>query len=292
MATIHGGQHVELLSLPGAADRGRRLEVQHRLGPARKRVPWYAGHEAGFPIRARPAAAIAIGQDDERWQVLILGAESVRRPATQARPAGQNRAGVHLADRADVIQPVGPARANDGQLVGAGRDVRQPVRDRNATLSGRAKDAPAGEQGVVRDPHRRERSLDARGQRLTGQCVDQRLWIERIELAWPAIHEEENHALARAARTSAPAPPRATTALRAQLDAASPACVSLSNATSGKAPKPAPQRNKKSRRERASGSCGVEDRGGSWVMGSAWIAGPVAALVDKQEFVAVQKHMT
>ena len=48
---------------------------------------------------------------------LFARAQPVGHPGAHRRPPRQDRARVHLADRADVIQAVGPAGADDGHLI-------------------------------------------------------------------------------------------------------------------------------------------------------------------------------
>src|SRR5437899_8186447 len=44
----------------------------------------------------------------------LFRSKPVGRPRAEGGPARENVAGVHLADRADVVQPVCPAGADDG----------------------------------------------------------------------------------------------------------------------------------------------------------------------------------
>ena len=56
---------------------------------------------------------------DEAGQVLVLGAEAVCHPRTEARPRGDPLAGVHLQAAAGVVDVVGDHRAEDAQLIDA-----------------------------------------------------------------------------------------------------------------------------------------------------------------------------
>ena len=73
--------------------------------------------------RASLDPSCRVGQDNERRQILVLGPQAIADPASQARLAHQNRAGVDLVDRLGVVDTVGPARADHRQVVGAFRDV-------------------------------------------------------------------------------------------------------------------------------------------------------------------------
>src|SRR5436190_756939 len=71
--------------------------------------------------------AAALAEHDEPGEVAVLGAEPEDRPRPEARPAGEHRPGVHLADAADVVEAVGLARPQERPVVGAGGHVRDPV---------------------------------------------------------------------------------------------------------------------------------------------------------------------
>ena len=93
-------------------------------------------HEAGAPV-AWPIVDRGgiVLHHHEGGQVLVLGAQAIGDPAAQRRPAAQDRAGVHLADAVGMVQPVGPAGANDGDVVDALGGVRQPIRHPDAALA-------------------------------------------------------------------------------------------------------------------------------------------------------------
>ena len=119
-------------------------------------------HDGALMARRQEAGAIGgraaldpagrVGQDDERGQVLVLGPQAVADPAPQARPAHQDRAGVHLVDGLGMVDAVGPARADHRQVVGAVGDVGQEVGDLEAALAVAAEGPLGGQQRVVPPP--------------------------------------------------------------------------------------------------------------------------------------------
>ena len=112
----------------GARSRDRRAVV------AELRALVGRGQKSGAPVLRAADDFAVVGQDHERGQVLVRGAQPVGDPRAQRRPAGEDRTRVHLADRADVVQPVRPAGADDGDVVDMLRDVRIPVGDPDAAL--------------------------------------------------------------------------------------------------------------------------------------------------------------
>jgi len=201
VAAVESREEVELAPLPAIVDRTRGSQVQDRravLAEAGALVG--GGHEPG-PPDAGPTGrlTVVVQQHDEARQVVAGRAESVGDPGAEAGPAGEDAAGVHLADAADVVQPVGPARADDAELVGVAADVGVPVRNRQPTVSVALPPASRRQQGVFRDSHRRDHPFDRFGQRLARQPVDLGLGIERVDVAGPAVHEQEDHAAGDAA---------------------------------------------------------------------------------------------
>ena len=120
-------------------------------------------HEAGAPLPTAAGRLLRIiGQHDVAGQVVALGAQAVEHPGAEAGPAHQNAAGVHLADAADVGQPIGPATADHGNVVDAGGDFRIPIADPNARLAVLLELALAGQQRREgRFAHRRHRARKA-----------------------------------------------------------------------------------------------------------------------------------
>ena len=202
-------------------------------------------HEPGAPV---PRAAGHLGSrivlhHDERGQVRVLGAQAVAHPAPQRGAAGEGRAGVHLADAADVVQPVGPARADHREVIGAGGDVRQPVGDPDAR-SGRAASTSAAtpSAGTIL-AHGRDHRLEARRQRPAGEPVQLGLGVERSMWLGPPSMNRKITLLAVAGRRHGADPPPGVGV------ASVPAVRSLaSRSPRARAPKPAPACSSQSRR--------------------------------------------
>ena len=74
-------------------------------------------------------------QHDEARQILRLGAQAVEHPRAHARPARDDRAGVHERVRRIVIDLLGPHRADDADVVGDAADVREELADLLAGLA-------------------------------------------------------------------------------------------------------------------------------------------------------------
>ena len=68
-------------------------------------------------------SAGGIGQDNKGGKILIFGSEAVPDPAPQTRLAHHDRTCVHLIDGLGVVDTIGVARADDGEIVNAFGDV-------------------------------------------------------------------------------------------------------------------------------------------------------------------------
>ena len=175
---------------------GRRQIPDRLLVREDRRALIGRGHESRSPIaRSVDDFARIVFQHHERGQVLVLGAQSVGDPRPQRRTAAQDGPGIHLADAVGVIQAVGPAGTNHGDVVDALGRVRQPVADPGAGLTVLFPSAFAGHQRRAVLAHRRNDRAKTFRQRLTRQLVQQRLGIEQIDVAGTAFHEQENDAL-------------------------------------------------------------------------------------------------
>ena len=83
--------------------------------------------ESGIPVGAAAQRIAAVREHHEGGQVLVGGAQSISDPGAHRRPSGQNRSGIHLADRSHVVQPVRPAGTDDRHVIHVLGDVRVPV---------------------------------------------------------------------------------------------------------------------------------------------------------------------
>src|SRR5207245_331317 len=81
-----------------------------------------AGQKTAVPLaggdRLLLAGPARGSKDDKAGQVVAVSAEAVPGPRAHARPAGDERAGVHERVRRIVVDRFGVDRAHDAQLVG------------------------------------------------------------------------------------------------------------------------------------------------------------------------------
>ena len=179
------------------ANRLRRREMEDRRAFApQQRALIGRRQETGAPV-FRPAEHFGgVGQDDEGRQVLVGRSQPVGDPRAHGRPARQNRSGVHLTDRSDVVQSVGPARVE--HRTPQPRLLRRQAREIRGRPCGRARSlrrtvagtrGPPGPTRLVPSSGRRARSGRGRG-------------------AGRSVSGSARGALDRAVRSSGRAPPR------------------------------------------------------------------------------------
>src|SRR6202011_4986347 len=108
------------------------------------------GRQPGVtPVARTPHRLAGVGHDYEGGEILVLGPEAVSHPGAEARPTGQDAPGVHLADAADVVDSVGPARADQGDLIDDLRNMGIPVGDPHAALAVLRELVAAGQEAVA-----------------------------------------------------------------------------------------------------------------------------------------------
>ena len=171
------------------------VEVEDRraLG-AEDRALVLGRHVAARPVLGaadRPAARVE--HDDEAGQVLVHAAQAVVDPRAEARAAGEDLARVHLQHRRAVDRRVGGHRVQEGDVIDARGQVREQVADPLAALAVLL-ELPLRPD----DPALVLLAAAAEGLHLHGlavQAVQLRLVVERIDVAGPAVHEQEDHAL-------------------------------------------------------------------------------------------------
>jgi hypothetical protein len=179
-------------SSPGLFDVGRprrfRIEIENRRT--------FGADDGALINRRQPAArpvadavdrhALRIGERDVRRQILVFGPESVRDPRGDVRASADRQAGLRHPDRLLVVAVFGIHRADDGDVVGVLRDVRQNFGEFEAAL------AVFGE--LVRAAEQVARPLfvvvDFRGGRLAVVFGEFGLGVEQIDVAGTAVHEE------------------------------------------------------------------------------------------------------
>ena len=129
-------------------------------------------------------------------QVAAFRTETIDRPGPQAGSTAQDAAGVHLANAADVVQTVGGAIADHGDVVDALGDFGIPITDPGSRLAVLLEGALRTEQGCERGAaHRGHRSLKAVRQRLAVEFVESGFRIEQIHVTRTAVEKAPNHRL-------------------------------------------------------------------------------------------------
>jgi len=89
-----------------------------------------------------------------------------------------------------MVEAVGPAGADDGQIVGVLRDFRIPITDPHATLAVLLPHTRRGHERVVAGAHSGDELAERRGHRLAGHLIERGLRIEEIDVAGTAFHEQ------------------------------------------------------------------------------------------------------
>ena len=151
--------------------------------------------EPGTPNLGAADRLLIIQENDERRQIPVGAAQAIGEPRAHRRPSRQNVARVHLRNGANVIQSVGPAGADDSQIVHVLRNIRIPIGNPKPALPMLFERSLRCHQRIVRRAHRRNHFAEGRGHRLPVQFLQLRLRIEQIDVAWSALHEEPNDGL-------------------------------------------------------------------------------------------------
>ena len=181
------------LLVPGHARRQGEV-VDRRLVGADDDPLVRGRHEARGPVlRPRDRPAGLVEHDHEARHVLVDRAEAVGHPRAETRVPGQHAAGVHHEHRRAVDGAFGVHGVDEADVIDAGADVGEEVRDVLAALAVllelplRADDA-----ALVLVPAPAE-GLD--GNRLAVEGVQGRLVVEGLDLAGAAVHEQEDDGL-------------------------------------------------------------------------------------------------
>ena len=148
---------------------------------------------AGPVLGTADRAAGAVQHHDVAGEALVHRAEAVVDPRAHRGPAAQDAAGVHHEHRRAVNRRVGGHRVEERNLVHVPGDVREKAAHPLAAL--------AVLHEVPLWPHDAAQVFFAATpeglhlNRLAVERIQLRLVVERVHVAWPAVHEQENHAL-------------------------------------------------------------------------------------------------
>ncbi len=154
------------------------------------------GHEAGAPVaHAIDHGAFAVLDHDESGEVFVQGTESVVHPCAEGGASTEHGAGVHGAHAAGVVDAAGCAGVDDGEVVGVLADVFKPVGDPEAALAALFPCSLAFEEGRFGFAHGGDGRFETCGELLSGELVEERFPVERVEVTGAAFHEEEDDVL-------------------------------------------------------------------------------------------------
>jgi hypothetical protein len=186
-------------------DAGRVLDVEHRVCAAAEGdavVP--RREEAALPhareerLRRR-AAGPARCEDNEARQIIVLAAEAVAQPRAKARAAGHLAAGHHKRAGRVVVDGVGVDAADDRELIGHLRRVREQLAHPRASLAvlGELEHGGRDRQPRLAAGHRGDAlaAADGVGQVLVEVRFELRLVIPHVDLRRPAVHVQVDEPL-------------------------------------------------------------------------------------------------
>ncbi len=156
------------------------------------------GKKSTRPLSSRDRLGISAAdtsEDDKAGKILIDRTESVIHPTPHAGTVRDNRSGVHEGVGGIVIDLLGHHRIDDGDVVGAGRDVGKEVADRLAALAMLREGGSGSEASKIRALQLCDRHALGEGCRhcFPVQCTQLWFGIEGLEMAWSARHAEEDH---------------------------------------------------------------------------------------------------
>ncbi len=183
-------QKIQLAALLLIGGPGGRLQMQDRCIALPELRALISGFEEARAPVFRPAYRFfAIQQYYEGGEIPVCAAQSVSNPGAHGRASGQDGAGIHLAHRADVIQAVRPAGADNGHLVDVLGHVGIPVGHPHAALPVLLEGALRAEQGIVAGAHGGDGLAERSRHGLAVHFGQLRLRVEDVDVAGAAFHE-------------------------------------------------------------------------------------------------------
>ena len=189
---------VERTAADVGRDAGRIRDEEDRVAAGAELDALMTGREKAAAPAGLSAVRIVLAgeEDDERGQVGVFAAESVREPRAETGTADDLMAGVHEDLRRRVIELRGLHRPDDGELVDVLREVRQQVGQFGAGLAvARELERRAEQLGRAFDEREAFAFDDVFGDGLAVVLIQLRLGIEEIELRGRAGHEQVDDAL-------------------------------------------------------------------------------------------------
>ena len=165
-------------------------------GGAQRRAAVHRRQEAAAVVAGAAAGSLGAGQHDIARQIGGFAAQTVQRPRAEAGPAELLRAGVHHDLRRGVIDGLGVQRADQAEVVGDFRGVRQDFAQLHAALAVFREGKLGTEQRRVGIDERRPVALEQfRRRQLTVAFREFRLVIEQFQLTRCAGLEHVDHPL-------------------------------------------------------------------------------------------------
>ncbi len=173
MMTVHLIEELQLALLAIVRDMAGPFEMcDRRIGSEDGRTLVGRRHETRRPIpRAIDDVPLTIFHHHEGWEILVLGTESVSNPTSQGGPTTKDRTGVHLANAVGMIEPIAPARANDAEVIGVLRNMREPVRNPQTAVAMLLPFPPTCHQRSVVFAHRCNDRCETIRQRLASEFL-------------------------------------------------------------------------------------------------------------------------
>ncbi len=149
-----------------------------------------SGQERGPPVLISLRRQAIGAQDDEAGKILILRAQPVRDPGTEAGADLPNVAAIHHHQRRLVIRDVGMHGADDAQIVDALSDIRKDFADFDTVLAVFLELKRRGERGSGA-----ALGFQSDGNGLARELCERRLGIEGIDVGAAAVHEQVENSL-------------------------------------------------------------------------------------------------
>ena len=188
---------INRLAAPVRRNASRQVEVQDRLVARLEHRRLVHGRQEAVRIHRLTAfeGAVGVRHDDVGRQRFALGSQPVYDPRAHAREAGNDASAKKLVLGGGVHHHVAMAGADHRHLVDPFRHVRKQVGDFDPALTVFFERALRAEQlgGLFNELV--FRLAEFRRARLAVEFVEQRLGVERFDVARPARHEQENDRL-------------------------------------------------------------------------------------------------
>ena len=193
MSRVEILQRVQQLALRRLRHVGRPVEVQNGIARrAQDGALVGGGHVTARPVlRAADRPAGRIEHHHEAGEVFVHAAKTVVHPRAETRTARENLAGVHLQHRRAVDGRIGDHRVNERNVIDAGGEMREETAHLLAALAILLELPLGADDPAFVLPAAPTKRLHLNG--LSIEPVKLGLVVEGVDVAGPAIHEQEDH---------------------------------------------------------------------------------------------------